>query len=116
MSEFFVRRPIVAIGLSTFLGGDPLYRHLFWIGVSLLGGCNVVLLYLTTSAELYRPVPVGILWLLSNVGFVPAILYFGPYSAVVMVNMLALIFISLGRQRWPALATSARREWPRTPP
>jgi hypothetical protein len=95
-----------AILLSIALGGDPTARHLFWIGTSLLGACNIVLLYLSSSAELYRPVPVGILWLLSNVGFMPAIVYFGPYSAVVMVNMLALVFISLGRLRWPAVATA----------
>jgi hypothetical protein len=104
---FGIVSSIGAIALSTFLGGDPTYRHLFWIGVSVLGACNVVLTYLTTSPELYRPVPVGILWLLSNVGFIPAILYFGPFSAVVMVNMLALVFISLGRLRWPAIATAA---------
>ena len=104
---FGIFSSIGAIGLSLFLGGDPSYRHLFWIGISLLGACNAVLLYLTTGEGLYRPFPVGILWLLSNVGFIPAILYFGPYSAVVMVNMLALIFISLGKLRWPALATAA---------
>jgi serine/threonine-protein kinase len=103
---FGIISPTVAILLSTLIGGYPPYQHLFWIGASLLGACNVVLLYLSTSAELYRPVPVGLLWLLSNVGFLPAVLYFGPYSAVVMVNMLALVFISLGRLRWPAVATA----------
>jgi serine/threonine-protein kinase len=103
---FGIFASIGAFALTTFMGGDPLYRHLFWIGVSLLGSCNVVLLYLTTSPDLYRPVPVGVLWLLSNAGFIPAILYFGPYSAVVMVNMLALVFISLGKLRWPAIATA----------
>src|SRR4029079_18650980 len=63
-------------------------------------------LYLSRSAERYRPVPVGILWLLSNIGFMPAVVYFGPYSAVVMVNMLALLFTALGRLRWPAIATA----------
>jgi serine/threonine-protein kinase len=67
----------------------------------------VVLLSLATRPERYRPVPVGVLWLLSNVGFMPAVVYFGPFSAVVMVNMLALVFISLGRLRWPAVATAA---------
>jgi hypothetical protein len=104
---FGVIAPIGAIVMSTFLGGDPTARTAFWIGTSLLGACNVVLLYLTTSERLYRPIPVGFLWLLSNVGFLPAIVYFGPFSAVVMVNMLALVFISLGRLRWPAVATAA---------
>jgi serine/threonine-protein kinase len=103
---FGIIAPIGAIVLSTFLGGDPTAKHVFWAGASLLGACNIVLLYLTTSPELYRPVPVGVLWLLANVGFMPAVVYFGPYSAVVMVNMLALVFISLGRLRWPAIATA----------
>src|SRR5262249_45678456 len=102
---FGIIAAIGAILLSAFLGGDPMARTMFWVGASLLGACNVVLLYLSTSAGLYRPLPVSILWLVSNVGFLPAIVYFGPFSAVVMVNMLALIFISLGRLRWPALAT-----------
>ena len=102
---FGIIAPIGAIALSMFLGGDPIAKHAFWLGASLLGGCNIVLLYLAASPELYRPVPVGVLWLLSNIGFMPAIVYFGPFSAVVMVNMLALVFISLGRLRWPALAT-----------
>jgi hypothetical protein len=103
---FGIFAAIGAIALSVFLGGDPTAKYAFWAGVSLLGGCNVVLLYLTSRAELYRPVPVGILWLLSNAGFMPAIVYFGPFSAVVMVNMLALVFISLGRLRWPAVLTA----------
>jgi hypothetical protein len=103
---FGILASIGAIVLSTLLGGDPTLVHVFWAGVGLLGACNVVLLYLSMSAERYRPMPVGILWLLSNVGFMPAVLYFGPYSAVVMVNMLALVFISLGRLRWPAIATA----------
>ncbi|HEY0484389.1 MAG TPA: protein kinase [Kofleriaceae bacterium] len=102
---FGVFAPMGAILLSGFLGGDPTARYAFWFGASLLGACNVALLYLTSRPELYRPVPVGVLWLLSNIGFLPALVYFGPYSAVVMVNMLALVFISLGRLRWPALAT-----------
>jgi serine/threonine-protein kinase len=103
---FGIIAPIGAIALTTMLGGDPTYRTLFWVGISLLGACNVILLYLTTSPELYRPLPVGILWLLSNIGFIPAVLYFGPWSAVVMVHMLALVFISLGKVRWPAVATA----------
>ncbi|TMQ11801.1 MAG: serine/threonine protein kinase [Deltaproteobacteria bacterium] len=102
---FGIIAAIGAILLSAFLGGDPTARTVFWVGASLLGGCNVVLLYLSTSPELYRPLPVSILWLLSNFGFLPALVYFGPFSAVVMVHMLALVFISLGRLQWPAIGT-----------
>jgi serine/threonine-protein kinase len=104
---FGVFAPIGAILLSVFLGGDPTARYAFWFGASLLGACNIALLYLSSRAELYRPNPVGVLWLVSNVSFMPAVVYFGPYSAVVMLNMLALVFIALGRLRWPAIATAA---------
>ena len=54
---FGIIAAIGAIGLSVVLGGDPSAKYAFWGGASLLGACNVVLLYLTTRAELYRPIP-----------------------------------------------------------
>jgi serine/threonine-protein kinase len=103
---FGVVAPLGAILLSTLLGGNPTARLVFWIGVSLLSACNVVLVYLTKSEALYRPRPVGILWILSTLGIVPALAYFGPFSAVVMVLMLGIVFIALGRVRWTALVTA----------
>src|SRR5690606_5050959 len=41
------------------------------------------------------------------IGVQPAVYYFGPFSAVVMVDMLGIVFIALGRVRWTALATTA---------
>ena len=98
---------LAAIGLSLFLGGDPRARHLFWIGTSVLGACSVVLFYLATHAERYRTRVVSVLWLMANAGLVPAVAYFGPYSGVVMVNMLVLAFVSLGRMQWTALGSLA---------
>ncbi len=103
---FGVFAPVPAILLSLLLGGDPRARLAFWIGISLLSVCNVVLTYLTTSEALYRPRPVGILWILSTLGVLPAVEYFGPFSAVVMVLMLGIVFIALGRVRWTARATA----------
>jgi serine/threonine-protein kinase len=103
---FGVISPIGAILLSMLLGGDPKVQLAFWLGAGLLSACNVVLVYLTTREALYRPLPVGILWILSTLGVLPAVAYFGPFSAVAMVLMLGVVFVALGRVRWTALATA----------
>src|SRR6185436_9025036 len=59
-----------------------------------------------TSERLYRPVPVGILWVVSTLGILPALAYFGPFSAVVMVPMLGIVYIAIGRVRWTARVTA----------
>ncbi|MBC7973999.1 MAG: serine/threonine protein kinase, partial [Myxococcales bacterium] len=99
--------PVGAFLLSLLLGGDPVLRAAFWAGIGLLSVCNIVLVYLTRSEALYQPVPVGILWILSALGIVPTMAYFGPFSAVVMVPMLGIVFIALGRVRWTARVTAA---------
>ncbi|HET7505141.1 MAG TPA: serine/threonine-protein kinase [Kofleriaceae bacterium] len=103
---FGVLAPLGAILLSTMLGGDPRVRIAFWIGAGVLSACNVVLVFLTTSEARYRPLPVGLMWIFSTLGVLPALAYFGPFSAVVMVLMLGVVFIALGRVRWTALATA----------
>ena len=104
---FGVFAPLGAILLSMLLGGDPTARLIFWIGIGALSMCNVALAYMTTSERLYRPVPVGILWIISTLGILPALAYFGPFSAVVMVPMLGIVYIAIGRVRWTARATAA---------
>ncbi|MDB4953558.1 MAG: serine/threonine protein kinase [Myxococcales bacterium] len=103
---FGVLAPLGAIGMSLLIGGDPAARLAFWIGGAILALCNVVLCWLTGSIDRYQPRPVGILWVISTIGVQPAVYYFGPFSAVVMVDMLGIVFISLGRVRWTALATA----------
>jgi serine/threonine-protein kinase len=103
---FGVFAPLGAILMSLLLGGDPTLRSAFWLGSGLLSACNVVLVYLTRSEALYRPTSVGLLWILSTVGILPALAYFGPFSAVIMVPMLGIVFIALGRVRWIAVATA----------
>ena len=98
--------PIVAIFGSLMLHGDPAARLAFWLGIGLLSACNVVLAYLTTRPALYRPRPVGVLWVLSTLGIMPTLVYFGPFSAVVMVPMLGILFIAIGRVRWTARAVT----------
>ncbi|MEO7733027.1 MAG: serine/threonine-protein kinase, partial [Kofleriaceae bacterium] len=103
---FGVFAPVGAILLSLLLGGDPILRYAFWAGVGLLSLCNIVLVYLTRSEALYQPVPVGVLWIISALGILPTMAYFGPFSAVIMVPMLGIVFIALGRVRWTALVTA----------
>ena len=99
--------PIGAILTSLLIGGDPTARFAFWIGAGVLSACNIALAALSRSEAHYQPRPVGVLWSVSNIGVLPAIAYFGPFSAVVMVTMLAIVFISLGRARSTARATVA---------
>lgn len=103
---FGVVAPLAAIGMSLLIGGDPVARIAFWVGAAILSACNGVLVWMTGSIERYQPRPVGILWVISTVSVQPAVYYFGPFSAVVMVDMLGIVFIALGRVRWTALATA----------
>jgi serine/threonine-protein kinase len=105
---FGISAPLVAVGLSLLLGGDPFARLLFWIGAGALAVCNVGLLWLTSRrGARYDSVWIGVLWMASTASVQPAMYYFGPYSGVVMVDMLGIVFIALGRTRWMALATTA---------
>ncbi len=101
---FGVFAPLGAIALSFLLGGDPTARYLFWAGAGLLALCNVGLVWLSGSAERWQPTPVGVLWIFATTGAIPALYYFGPFSAVVMILMLGSVFIALGRQRWTSIA------------
>jgi hypothetical protein len=103
---FGVVAPIVAVGLAQLIGGDPTARVVFFIGAAMLSLSNVGLLWLTSRPERYHPTWVGVLWIMSSLGVQPAVYYFGPWSAVVMVDVLGIMFIALGRVRWTALATA----------
>ena len=104
---FGVLAPLVAIVMTVLIGGDPLAKHLFWIGGGILAMCNVGLVYFTSKPERYSGRAVGVLWTISTISIQPAIYYFGPFSAVVMLDVIGIVFIALGRARSTALATSA---------
>jgi serine/threonine-protein kinase len=104
---FGIAAPLGAIILSVLMGGDPFARELFWLGAAMLSISNVGLVWLTTSTERYQSRWVGMFWMIATFGVTPALYYFGPFSAVVMVQMLGIVFIALGRSRWNALATAA---------
>ena len=103
---FGVAAPLGAIVMSLAIGGDELARLLFWIGAGVFAIGNVGLVWLSGKPERWQPRPVGLLWIISTIGVIPALYYFGPFSAVVMVLMLGIVFIALGRQRWTSLAVA----------
>ncbi|MDQ3298241.1 MAG: serine/threonine protein kinase [Myxococcota bacterium] len=99
---FGATAPLGAIALSLLIGGDRLARMLFWAGIGLLVLCNVGLVWLASKPERWKTVPVGVLWIIATIGATSALYYFGPFSAVVMVQMLGIVFIALGRSQWTA--------------
>jgi hypothetical protein len=103
---FGICAPLGALLLSILIGGDPTARLVFWIGAGLISIGNVGLVYFTSTPERYNARAIGWLWILSTVGVQPAVYYFGPFSAVVMVDMLGIMFIAIGRVRWTAFATA----------
>jgi eukaryotic-like serine/threonine-protein kinase len=104
---FGVLAPVAAIAMSLLIGGDPTARLLFWIGAATLGTCNIGLVFITSRADRYSSKVAGVLWVISTIAIQPALYYFGPFSAVVMIDVLGIVFISLGRVYATALATTA---------
>ena len=101
---FGIGAPLVAIPITLAIGGDPFARWLFWIGALVLAVSNVGLTWLTTTAERYRSRKTAILWTTATIGVTPgSLLYFGPFSAVVMIHMLGILIIALGRSKPQAL-------------
>ncbi len=103
---FGICAPLGALLLSLLIGGDPAARLAFWIGAGVIAVGNLGLVYFTSSPERYNAKAIGILWMFSTVGVQPAVYYFGPWSAVVMVDMLGIMFIAINRVRWTAIATA----------
>ncbi len=103
---FGVIAPLLAAGLAVMIGGDRLSRIAFQTGAVLMACCNSGLFYLTSKADRYNERLEGILWVASTLAIQPAIAYFGPFSAVVMIDILGIMFIALGRRKTTALATT----------
>ena len=104
---FGIVAPLGAIAFSLLIGGDRTAQHVFWAGAIVLSVMNVGLVYLTSSAERYDELTATVLWMVSTLAAQTAVYYFGPFSAVVMVDILGIMFIALGRKKGPAIATSA---------
>ena len=105
MFHFFgVLAPLGAVLVSLVIGGDPLARRLFWAGAALVSLANLGLVWLSNQPARWQERPVGVLWIVATTGITPLLYYFGPFSAVVMAQMLGLVLISLGRSRWTSLS------------
>ncbi|MEO8846701.1 MAG: serine/threonine-protein kinase [Kofleriaceae bacterium] len=104
---FGILAPLSAIPIALLIGGDPTAKLAFIIGAVVLSVMNVGLVYITSSAERYNERTAGVLWVISTIAAQPAIVYFGPFSAVVMVDILGIMFIALGRKPTPAIATTS---------
>ncbi len=97
----------ITLFASTHLGGDPALQRVFWMGLFVIIICFIASFIFVSRIELYRPRPVAILWLVASTAFLSGVAYVGPFSMVLMVNVLGLMFISLGEFRRTAFATAA---------
>ncbi|MBA2538811.1 MAG: serine/threonine protein kinase [Deltaproteobacteria bacterium] len=104
---FGVFAPLGAIALSLLLGGDPHAQKLFWAGTVIISLSNVGLVYLSGSPDRWRPVPVGTLWMIATAGSLSVLYYFGPFSGAVIIQLLGIVFISLGRDRLTSIGVVA---------
>ena len=102
---FAVIAPTVMVALSFVLGGDPKARLGMAGGFGVVAFANLGLLYLTSAPARYRPRVAEALWLTAVVGAQPALLYFGPMSAIVMLDLVGILFVAFGQNRWTALVT-----------
>ncbi len=93
----------VLVILATFgLEGDPLARRLFQAGMAWFGLANATILWMARSS---RPIDARVTsahFALAGVGLLPALYYFGPFSAVTLAFPLALMFVALDRDRLTA--------------
>jgi len=104
---FGVFAPLLAIALSVLLGGDPFAQKLFWVGIGIISLANVGLVWLSGSTERWKPLPVGLLWMVATTGSLSALYYLGPFSAAVIIHILGIVFISLGRDRLTSIGVVA---------
>jgi hypothetical protein len=98
--------PLTAIGLSLLIGGNLLAQQLLWIGCGMISVANVGLVWLSGSEERWKPKPVGALWWFATTGAVSVLYYFGPFSAAAMVQLLGIMIIALGRDRWTSIGVA----------
>lgn len=103
---FGVFAPLGALALSLSLGGNRLAQILFWIGAGVISVANMGLVWLARSKERWKPLPVGALWMIATTGTLPVLYYFGPFSAALMVQLLGIVIISLGRDRWTSVGVA----------
>jgi eukaryotic-like serine/threonine-protein kinase len=104
---FGITAPVAAAVMSFLIGGDPVARLVFWIGAGVLSVTNIVLVWIHSNEQRYNPRLAAWLWATSTLSVQSAVYYFGPFSAVIMVDMLGIVFAAIGKVRSAAIATVA---------
>jgi len=102
---FGVIAPIIVAGSALVLGGDAHARRLLWIAMAMHVACYGVLLWLWSRGE-RRRWRLGAIQVLAATGLVPALYYYGPYSAASMILMFVIVFMALDRSRVLARAVA----------
>ncbi len=102
---FGVIAPFAVIASTFAIGGDPRARTLLWIGMALHVVCYAVLLWMWARGERRRG-RLGAMQVLGVTCLLPALYYFGPYSAASMILMLVVVFMALDRSRVLARAVA----------
>jgi serine/threonine-protein kinase len=103
---FGTAAPFAAIAMFLILGGEPLALYAGCAGALLLSATNAWLLWATSKPERYQPRTATVVWFISVFAAQPMIYYFGPYSGAIVIDVLGIMFISFGRSRWIATATT----------
>lgn len=92
----------VALLVAFVLGGDPTARVAFQLGMAWLGVSNVVTMLLARTRHAFGSRVMTVHFAAAGLGLVPALYYFGPFSAVTLAYPLALMFVALDRDRTTA--------------
>ncbi|HTR55682.1 MAG TPA: serine/threonine-protein kinase [Kofleriaceae bacterium] len=98
--------PLAAIPLFAALGGDPIARTAAYIGAVALAACNALLAWITANPSRYRASVATTVWMVSVASAQPLVYYFGPFSGSIAIELLGIMFVSFGRVRWTAVATT----------
>jgi serine/threonine-protein kinase len=99
---FGIGSALVILLVSFGLGGDALWRHLFQAGMVLFGLANVTMVWLGRANRAWDARVATAHWVIGGLGILPALYYFGPFSAVTLAFPLALMFVGLDRDRTTA--------------
>ena len=99
---FGVGSALVILLVSYGLGGDALWRHLFQAGMALFALANVTMVWLGRANRGWDARVATAHWVIGGLGILPALYYFGPFSAVTLAFPLALMFVGLDRDRTTA--------------
>jgi serine/threonine-protein kinase len=98
---------LASILLSLLVGGYEPARVAFWIGAAVLTASSAMLAWFTKNEQRYSSRLASWLWVTSTLGVQPALYYFGPFSAIGMVDTIGIVFVAIGKVRGAAIATLA---------